>query len=62
LLIGGIPLDEPLLMWWNFVARTRDEISDAYDDWDAASERFGTVDSRLPRIPAGPPLWHPRTR
>ena len=22
LLIGGIPLDQPLLMWWNFVART----------------------------------------
>ncbi len=50
LLIGGIPLDQPLLMWWNFVARTREEISAAYDDWAAASERFGTVDSRLPRI------------
>jgi redox-sensitive bicupin YhaK (pirin superfamily) len=61
-LIGGIPLDEPLLMWWNFVARTRDEISDAYDDWNAATERFGTVDSRLARIPADPPLWHRRAR
>jgi quercetin 2,3-dioxygenase len=60
LLIGGIPLDEPLLMWWNFVARTRSEISDAYDDWTAASERFGTVRSRLPRIPTDPPVWHPR--
>ncbi|HEX4982499.1 MAG TPA: pirin family protein [Ilumatobacteraceae bacterium] len=60
LLIGGIPLDEPLLMWWNFVARTRDEISDAYEDWNAATERFGTVDSRLARIPSDPPLWHRR--
>lgn len=60
LLIGGIPLDEPLLMWWNFVARTRDEISDAYDHWAAADERFGTVDSHLARIPADPPLWHSR--
>ncbi len=47
-------------MWWNFVARTREEISAAYDDWAAAGERFGTVDSRLPRITTAPPLWHPR--
>jgi redox-sensitive bicupin YhaK (pirin superfamily) len=60
LLIGGIPLDGPLLMWWNFVARTRSEISAAYDDWSAATERFGTVSSRLARIPADPPVWHPR--
>ena len=62
LLIGGIPLDQPLLMWWNFVARTRDEISAAYDDWAAANERFGTVDSRLARITTQPPLWHPPAR
>ena len=62
LLIGGIPLDQPLLMWWNFVGRTREEISAAYDDWAAASERFGTVESRLPRITTVPPLWHPRAR
>lgn len=62
LLIGGIPLDQPLLMWWNFVARTRDEISAAYDDWTAANERFGTVDSRLARITTQPPLWHPPAR
>lgn len=61
LLIGGTPHDEPVLMWWNFVARTREEISAAYDDWAAEGERFGTVDSRLPRITTDPPLWRPRT-
>lgn len=59
LLIGGVPWDEELIMWWNFVARTRDEISAAYGDWAAASERFGTVDSRLDRIPTSPPPWAP---
>jgi redox-sensitive bicupin YhaK (pirin superfamily) len=56
-LVGGIPLDEPVLMWWNFVARTRDEIARAHADWMAATDRFGTVASPLPRIEVGPPPW-----
>ena len=56
-LVGGVPFDEPVLMWWNFVARTRDEIVLAHADWMAAADRFGTVDSALPRIEVGPPPW-----
>ncbi|MDP3985007.1 MAG: pirin family protein, partial [Acidimicrobiia bacterium] len=33
LLIGGIPLGEPIKMWWNFVARSQNEITDAWRDW-----------------------------
>jgi hypothetical protein len=44
-------------MWWNFVARTRDEITSAHTDWTRRSERFGHVDSRLPRIDTDPPPW-----
>jgi redox-sensitive bicupin YhaK (pirin superfamily) len=33
LLLGGVPLDERLLMWWNFVARTPEEIEAALADW-----------------------------
>jgi quercetin 2,3-dioxygenase len=43
--------------WWNFVARTRDEITVAHTDWAASAERFGTVDSALPRIDVDPPPW-----
>lgn len=57
LLIGGVPFDEPVLMWWNFVARDRQEIVAAHADWLAASPRFGSVDSKLPRIEPGPPPW-----
>lgn len=57
LLVGGIPFDEQVLMWWNFVARTRDEIIDAHRDWTAGSDRFGNVDSELTRIDVDPPLW-----
>lgn len=57
LLLGGEPLPEPLLMWWNYVARTRDEIIDAHADWTAGHERFGTVASPLPRIDTSGPPW-----
>ena len=41
LLLGGEPLSEPLLMWWNFVARDGGEIARAREDWVAG--RFGQV-------------------
>jgi quercetin 2,3-dioxygenase len=57
LLLGGTPLDEPILMWWNFVARTKDEMVEARSAWEAGSDRFGAVQSGLGRIAAPPPLW-----
>ncbi|HST66898.1 MAG TPA: pirin-like C-terminal cupin domain-containing protein, partial [Mycobacteriales bacterium] len=57
LLLGGVPFGEPILMWWNFVARTREEITGAYAQWKAEDGRFGEVHSRLDRIPAPPPPW-----
>jgi redox-sensitive bicupin YhaK (pirin superfamily) len=57
LLLGGEPFEEPILMWWNFVARTREEIDAAYDSWQAQDDRFGTVRSTLPLIPARAPFW-----
>ena len=42
LLVGGEPFPETILMWWNFVARTPDEIRAARDDWEA-HRRFGDV-------------------
>ncbi|HXN60968.1 MAG TPA: pirin family protein [Acidimicrobiales bacterium] len=55
--IGGIPFPEPVLMWWNFVARTREEVSAARRQWAADDGRFGTVRSSLGRIDVGPPPW-----
>jgi quercetin 2,3-dioxygenase len=57
MLIGGVPFPEPLLMWWNFVGRTQEEITQAYQQWQAGDDRFGTVASPLARIPARPPVW-----
>jgi quercetin 2,3-dioxygenase len=41
ILLGGVPLGEQLLMWWNFVARTPEEIAAAAAAWREG--RFGTV-------------------
>ncbi len=57
LLIGGVPFPEPVLMWWNYVARDREEITTAHAQWTAADERFGRVASPLARVDVGPPPW-----
>ncbi|HXD31494.1 MAG TPA: pirin family protein [Pyrinomonadaceae bacterium] len=54
LLLGGPPFPEKILMWWNFVARTSEEIAQAQTDWQS-HQRFGEVKYRGPRLDA-PPL------
>jgi len=57
LLLGGVPF-ETVAMWWNFVARTRDEITDAWRSWQAHdTDRFPEVPSDLARIDAPKPPW-----
>jgi len=47
LLLGGPPFPETIVMWWNFVARSRDEIAQARADWEQHHERFGEVKAYL---------------
>jgi quercetin 2,3-dioxygenase len=61
-LLGGTPFTEELLMWWNFVGRTHDEIVRYRQLWEDADARFGVVEGyrgSVARLPA-PPL--PATR
>ena len=67
-LIGGEPFQEELLMWWNFVARTHEEVEEAREAWEAQDgladaeargARYGLVEGHGPdagaeagRIPA----------
>jgi quercetin 2,3-dioxygenase len=57
MLLGGVPFPEHLLMWWNFVARTTDEVDAAAVSWNGHDRRFGVVDSPLQRIPAPRTSW-----
>jgi redox-sensitive bicupin YhaK (pirin superfamily) len=43
-LLGGEPFEEDLVMWWNFVGRSHEEIIQAREDW-MAGRRFGQVSS-----------------
>jgi redox-sensitive bicupin YhaK (pirin superfamily) len=56
MLLGGEPFAEQIVMWWNFVGRSTEEILDARRQWEDGS-RFGTVaDSGTPlAAPPAPP-------
>jgi redox-sensitive bicupin YhaK (pirin superfamily) len=43
LLLGGEPFEEQLVMWWNFVGRSGEEIATYAEQWNADDDRFGTV-------------------
>ncbi|MET8331130.1 pirin family protein [Streptomyces sp. NPDC005181] len=51
-LLGGTPFEEQIVMWWNFIGRSHEDIVEAREAWQSASDRFGKVDGydgdRLP--------------
>ncbi|MFD4025538.1 pirin family protein [Streptomyces sp. NPDC058576] len=59
MLLGGEPFEEELVMFWNFIARSGEEIVQARKDWEEGS-RFGEVQgydgARLsaPELPTTP--------
>jgi redox-sensitive bicupin YhaK (pirin superfamily) len=55
LLLGGTPFGESVLMWWNFVARSSDEIVAAREDWEAG-RRFGEVSAYVGSRLSAPPF------
>lgn len=62
LLLGGAPFDEKIVMFWNFVGTSHDEVAAAREEWEetraspAADARFGGVDSHDGRTLAAPTL------
>ncbi|MCV7018720.1 pirin family protein [Mycolicibacterium aichiense] len=55
LLLGGTPFTEELLMWWNFVGRSHDEIVEYRGEWESGDDRFGAVSGysgSVQRLPA----------
>jgi quercetin 2,3-dioxygenase len=60
ILLGGEPLGEQLLMWWNFVARTPEEIGAAAAAWRAGE--FGPVGGYQGEPMQAPPLDMTRLR
>jgi redox-sensitive bicupin YhaK (pirin superfamily) len=47
-LLGGEPFDEDIVMWWNFIGRSHEELVEQREAWngsgvDFVPERFGRV-------------------
>ncbi|HEX2074982.1 MAG TPA: pirin family protein [Geodermatophilus sp.] len=66
LLLGGEPFEERIVMWWNFVGRSGEEIAEYAAQWDEESDRFGAVvgyeGERLEAPPLPPVPLRPRGR
>ncbi|MFC3996726.1 pirin family protein [Nocardiopsis sediminis] len=43
-LLGGAPFGEEVLMWWNFLGRSTEEIRRFRQEWENHGERFGRVE------------------
>jgi quercetin 2,3-dioxygenase len=62
LLLGGQPFEEQIVMWWNFVAGSHDEIVQARQDW-IDGDRFAPIVGAGAPLPAPPlPPGHLRAR
>ncbi len=65
MLLGGEPFAEEIVMWWNFVGRSHEEIEQARQDW-MEGPRFGEVKGydggRLPAPELPPVALKPRGR
>ncbi|MES9508295.1 pirin family protein [Streptomyces sp. NPDC000609] len=65
MLLGGEPFEEEIVMWWNFIGRSQEEIEEARRGW-MESSRFGEVKGydgdRLPAPELPPVALKPRGR
>lgn len=49
IIIGGEPMDEAILVWWNFVARTTEEMQQAQQQWEAEAASDAETINGQPR-------------
>ena len=47
MLLGGEPLQEKILMWWNFIGRTHEDIATARSQWNKREARFGSFEDNV---------------
>lgn len=62
ILLGGKPFEEELVMWWNFVGRSHEEIVTYRQQWQDHSERFGEVAGYTGHVDRLPAPTLPNTR
>lgn len=53
LVLGGEPFSESIVMWWNFVGRSAEEIEKFRSEWEAQTDTFGRVHGYVSHDPRG---------
>lgn len=53
MLLGGTPFSESIVMWWNFVGRTHEEVVAYRDEWQAQILRDGALVSDAQSVAPG---------
>jgi redox-sensitive bicupin YhaK (pirin superfamily) len=56
MLLGGQPFAEEIVMWWNFIGRSHQEVVGYRDAWERRGPRFPPVVERGERVMEAPPL------
>jgi len=56
IVLGGEPLTDEILMFWNFVGYSKAQIAQAWRDWQAGDPRFGSVPGHNGQPMAAPAL------
>jgi hypothetical protein len=56
ILLGGEPFAEDIVMWWNFIGRSHQEIVEFRSAWESRDQRFPPVVSRSEKVMEAPPL------
>jgi redox-sensitive bicupin YhaK (pirin superfamily) len=56
IMLGGQPFAEDIVMWWNFIGRSHQEIVDFRSAWERRDPRFPPIVSRSEKVMEAPPM------
>ena len=56
ILVGGVPFEEEIVMWWNFIGRSHAEVVGYRAAWERRDDRFAPVVSRDEKVMEAPPM------
>ena len=56
IMLGGQPFAEDVVMWWNFIGRSHQEIVEFRTAWESRDPRFPPVVSRAEKVMEAPPM------
>jgi redox-sensitive bicupin YhaK (pirin superfamily) len=56
IMLGGQPFAEDIVMWWNFIGRSHDEIVEFRSAWERRDPRFPPIVSRSEKVMEAPPM------